>query len=320
MRTRSTITAMSAAALAVAAGLTFIQHASAAPAAGHNGRIAYSKTVSGNVDVYTIKADGTSQLRLTTAAGADSMPAYSASGQQMVYVRQPSSTVRELWTMNADGSAKRKVTTLNTAQTCPPQFSPDGKRIAFTQSVSGKRRIWTVAVNGSTKRQAFTPPASQDVGSLINAQDDCAKWSPRTGAGLAYIRTWHQAADGDSSPEIRINTGTGDRIIVGMGEGWTVGALDFDPTGQQIVYSTCSAGGCSFAEYGLVIVDLRDAGGEVVLTTSELSFGPAWSPDGRYVAVGADDGVHLVRVDRGGSAWLRVETQRIYSLSWQPVK
>lgn len=314
MRTRTAMSVAAAALLAAAAGITLTPDASAAPAIGRNGRIAYSKTVSGNTDVYTIKADGTGQVRLTTATGADTLPAYSASGLMLVYVRQPTSTaVRELWTMHADGTAKRKITTINTDQTCPPQYSPDGKRIAFTQTVSGNRRIWTVAADGTTKRQAITPPPNSQPS---KPQDDCAKWSPSPGAGLAYIRSGFDGPNGsgDAVLGIRINTGTTDRGTP-CGFTWGQQGYDFAPDGSALVLAGTPS------EYDFGICDLTPAGGASQPQEFHGGYGPAWSPDGRYIAVGADDGIHLVRTDgSGGIAWLRVETQTIRSLSWQPVR
>lgn len=313
MRTRTAMSATAAALLAAAAGITLIPDASAAPAIGHNGRIAYSKTVSSNTDVYTIKADGTGQVRLTTAAGADTMPTYSASGQQLVYVRQPTSTaLRELWTMHADGTAKRKVTTVNTAQSCPPQFSPDGKRIAFAQTVSGNRRIWTVAADGTAKRQAFTPPASLYNGIYVNAQDDCARWSPKPGAGLAYVRTWSAPTSDDPAPEIRLNTGAADRGT-GCAAAWKLVAFDFSPDGSNVIM----IGTYSEERFQVCAVGV---GATRSLGSPDDGYGPAWSPDGRFIAVGTSDGVHLVRVDSGAQVWLRAESQLIRSLSWQPVR
>lgn len=174
--------------------------------------------------------------------------------------------------------------------------------------MSGLRRVWTVGIDGSAKHQAFTPPRE-----AAYTQDDCARWSPKRGAGLAYIRsgTDGPGGTGDGYLEVRLNTGSADRSTRCWFV-WGQQGFDFSPDGGALILAST----VSEADFQICNLD-GSAGGQ----SAEFhgGSGPAWSPDGRYIAVGTEDGVHLIRVDGGGNAWLRVESQPIQSLSWQPL-
>jgi len=74
------------------------------PAWSPDGRkIAFSRNVDDNVDIYVINVDGTGIQRLTTAPGNDSVPAWTPDGRQIVF-RSTRSGVWQIYLMNADSS------------------------------------------------------------------------------------------------------------------------------------------------------------------------------------------------------------------------
>lgn len=74
-----------------------------------NGRkIAFSRNVDGNVDVYTINPDGSELKRLTTAEGNDSVPAWTPDSRQLVF-RSTRNGIWQIFVMNADGSNQRMI-------------------------------------------------------------------------------------------------------------------------------------------------------------------------------------------------------------------
>jgi Tol biopolymer transport system component len=108
----------------------------------------------GDLDIYTMDADGKNVKRLTNELGYDGGPFWSYDGKQIVYrAYHPQSekdkadyvellkqnlirpTVLDIWVMNADGSNKRQVTHLNKASFAP-YFFPDGKRIIFASNAA----------------------------------------------------------------------------------------------------------------------------------------------------------------------------------------
>lgn len=91
-----------------------------------------------NREIYTIRTDGTDEIRLTTTAGADMEAAYSPDGSSIVFVsfRDGSATNGEIYLMRADGSDPRRITN-TTFREFQPTFSPDGAQIVFMANYSG---------------------------------------------------------------------------------------------------------------------------------------------------------------------------------------
>jgi Tol biopolymer transport system component len=115
-------------------------------------KIVFTSMRDGDLDIYTMNANGTNVKRLTTELGYDGGPFFSRDGKKIVYrayhppaekdkadyvsllkqnLIRPSTL--EIWVMNADGSNKRQLTNLNKASFAP-YFLPDGKRIIFSSN------------------------------------------------------------------------------------------------------------------------------------------------------------------------------------------
>lgn len=85
--------------------------------------------------IWLVRADGTGMRQLTTGPGADEMPAISADGKHVAFVRTlddgtPSGRKPELYTVPVAGGEPTRLTE-NTAEDVNPVFSPDGQSIAF---------------------------------------------------------------------------------------------------------------------------------------------------------------------------------------------
>ena len=111
----------------------------------------------GDLDIYSMDADGKNVKRLTNELGYDGGPFWSYDGKQIVYrAHHPKTdkdkaeyssllkdnlirpTVLEIFVMNADGSNKRQVTN-NGKANFGPYFFPDGKRIIFSSNLNDAR-------------------------------------------------------------------------------------------------------------------------------------------------------------------------------------
>jgi Tol biopolymer transport system component len=107
----------------------------------------------GDLDIYTMDADGNNVRQLTHELGYDGGPFWSYDGTKIVYRAEHPQTpaqiqdyknllarglIRpgnlELWVMNADGSGKRQLTR-NGAANFAPYWLPDGQRIIFASNV-----------------------------------------------------------------------------------------------------------------------------------------------------------------------------------------
>ena len=114
--------------------------------------IVFTSTRNGDLDIYTMDADGSNVKQLTHELGYDGGPFWSYDGTKIVYRAQHPTTPEEIkdykdlyaqglirpgnleiWVMNADGSNKHQVTH-NGAANFAPYWLPDGKRIIFASN------------------------------------------------------------------------------------------------------------------------------------------------------------------------------------------
>ncbi len=112
------------------------QYAAGTSWSADGGWIAYSKgglsTSPGqevDYDIYAVRSDGTSEIRLTRDPADDVWPAWSPDGTRIVFERV-SNGPGDLWIMNADGSDAHQLTDTAVSET-HPVWSPDGRWIAF---------------------------------------------------------------------------------------------------------------------------------------------------------------------------------------------
>jgi TolB protein len=213
-----------------------------------------------------------------------------------------------------------------------PDWSPDGRRIAFASSRTGNADIYVIPAAGGE-------PALLVGGPSDDGQPD---WSP-DGTKLAFAST----RDGDWDVYVaELASGAVVRVAGAPGRDtwprWT-------PDGRAIVFSSERTGGpeiweveldtgalvrltddgdnsCpSYSPDGshlawtrrwreLVILDLTTKQRRVVESPREVDCAPAWSPDGRYLAVAAKDwgSVDIYIVSRNGRRRL------LLTKNWNP--
>lgn len=71
-------------------------------------QIAFSRNIDGNVDLFTIRPDGSGLQRLTNAPGNDSVPAWTPDGRQMAF-RSTRNGLWQIFVMDADGTNQRMI-------------------------------------------------------------------------------------------------------------------------------------------------------------------------------------------------------------------
>lgn len=124
-------------------------------------RIIFTSTRDGDLELYSMKTDGTDLKRLTNRVGYDGGAYYSPDNKKIVWrasalpdekavedykrllkqnLVRP--TAMELWVADADGKNPKQVTR-NGAANFAPFFTPDGKKIIFASNIGDpKRRIF----------------------------------------------------------------------------------------------------------------------------------------------------------------------------------
>jgi Tol biopolymer transport system component len=224
---------------------------------GENGRLAFQSDRDGNLEIYTMNADGSGVRRLTRHRDSDLVPSYSASGHLIAFERFSPGEIsvdpgrRDVFLMSADGSAENEV-----AEGGNPAWSPDGDRIAF----EFEGDIYTVDPEGTNRKR------------LTLAADDPA-WSP-DGTKIAFsgVRAGRNdifVMDPDGTDVQRL---TNDNLF-DEAPAWS-------PDGTKIAFEKVGQNGN--AEIGVMNAD---GSGQARLTSHPADDrAPAWSPDGTRIA------------------------------------
>ena len=181
---------------------------------GPDGRIVFTSVRDGDMEIYSMNADGGDVKRLTHRVGPDGGPFFSRDGTQIVFrgrtldpgpelddyqtllrdgLWRPTSL--EIFVMNADGSNLRQVTSLGGASFAP-FFSPDGRKIIFASNKSDPRgrdfELWLINVDGTGLERVTWNPSfdgfpmfSPDGKKLVFASNRFQKASGETNVFIA---------------------------------------------------------------------------------------------------------------------------------------
>jgi Tol biopolymer transport system component/N-acetylneuraminic acid mutarotase len=145
-------------------------------------RIAFASNRDRNFEIYVMNADGSGQVRLTSAPRADSVPSWSPDGQKIVFQSQrdtPGTANFQIYVMNADGTNQTRLTD-NLASDGHPAWSPDGMRIVFhSNREDGNLHLYLMNPDGTNQTRLFPDPQT----TLYEAS---AKWSP-DGTRLLFV-------------------------------------------------------------------------------------------------------------------------------------
>lgn len=204
---------------------------------------------------------------------SDSEPAPSPDGKLIVFSRGQMNgrMPRRIWSVAVDGGQPKPVTPAGFERNCTrPSWSRDGRWLAFRgapSEVNGRARggIWMMPSAGGSPREVSRDPL---------ADDYYPQWFPE-GRRLAVLRdvpghdsdVWILALDGDTQ---RVTTHPA-----------FDGKPTISPDGTQLAFPSDRDG-----TRNIWIVPV----GEPDETARQLTFdggrGPAWSPDGEWIAYG----------------------------------
>jgi TolB protein len=160
-------------------------------------------------DLYTVNADGSGLIQLTSGAGNNSYAVWSPDGSTIAFISDRTGA-DEVWVMNADGGEATQLTTDHTFKGQLPDWSPDGSKIAYADSVTGTSDIYVMNADGSGQTR-LTTSSEIEFGPA---------WSP-DGNEIAYVRfvngdpnqrTVH-VMNSDGSEQHAVHPGPGFQVV-----------------------------------------------------------------------------------------------------------
>jgi Tol biopolymer transport system component len=288
-----------------------VAHVAEAAVPSANGRLLFRRTG----DLYSVKATGTGQRRLTTTGDTEGGAQWSPDGTRIAFSRRG-----DIWVMSAGGGHARRVTT-HPGPDVNPTWSRDGTRLAF-QSRRGPHllndiyRLRSTVPYGRAVRLTDAEPTVPGSSACDWDEYEQPQWSPVGNRILLVHRCGHEYDFDDPSPEV-VDATTGATVVDGLP------ALGNDPVwapgGTRIAWTNDDYA-FDFGNYCVSRVDL-DGRNRVDVTPcgteSEAlpdSRFPVWSPDGRKITFTQDGDAWVTRPDGATRSLLR---QDAAPLSWK---
>jgi Tol biopolymer transport system component len=148
-----------------------------------DGKIAFTSTASGNLDIWTMNLDGSNRKQLTANQGSDVISQVTADGRyiifgKIVFLSNEWVSTSNIWRMDADGSNQKQLT--NGLRDGSPRVSPDGKWVYYIErgDLGGSNaNVCKISIDGGASVKLATTSSSSSIAV-----------SPRTGL-IAYLNT-----------------------------------------------------------------------------------------------------------------------------------
>lgn len=308
-------------------------------------KIAFVSDRDGEREIWVMNADGRGRRQLTHNDADEHDPDWSPDGRQIAFERNDGLHDEEIYVVNTDGTGERQLTA-NETNDYSPSWSPDGRQIAFASDRGGGRSdIFVMKADGTGQRSLTRTRAGGDRPSWepngrrivfeCGAADLCMMSSTNGGgfrrlargpAGEMLAPTWSK--DGRKIAFVSASSQSRDfpygdiYVMNANGEQQrrvTRDGISGNPSwspGGAIAYDSSERGRSGYTDKSRVWAMKGDGKSKHTLTPTMSIYrgAPAWSPDGRTLALPTGSLIHLI--DAGGTNPRRLT--RGGAPSWSP--
>ena len=127
-----------------------------------DGRLVYTSTAGGNIDLWIMHPDGTGQKQLTVNAGVNGTPVVTPDNRYIVFSSNRTGAL-QVWRMNLDGANQIQLT--KGGPNSSPTVSADSRWVIY--NTTGDWHLWKVSIDGGepvqlTSYYGVAPAASPD--------------------------------------------------------------------------------------------------------------------------------------------------------------
>lgn len=261
-------------------------------------RIVFDTSRDGNMEIYSMNADGSALINLSNNQAGDESPVWSPNGQKIAFVSNREG-VYQVYVMNPDGSNQTRLTN-GQAEKALPSWSPDGKRIAYQSIQDGNWEIYVMDADGTNQTRLTN----------LQANDGGPSWSA-DGSKIIFV------SDRDGSLGIYAMKADGSDQISIMSNSWINSTPDWSPDGKRIVFTSDRDG-----NYEIYVMN-TDGSDQTRLTNNQVDDShPSWSADGqKIVFVSSRDGnyeIYSMKADGSGQTRLTTDPAEDGHPDWSP--
>jgi len=225
--------------------------------------LAFVSKRGGNPEIFVMDADGRNQRAATANRSINNFPAWSPSGESIIYTSYRSDNRPMLYlSTRGQGKPGRILSSLSEMPLYRAVFHPGGRELALVMSPSGSTEIYRVDLAGKNPRRL----------TRNSAIEVSPTWSP-DGRKLAFV------SDRSGTPQIYLmgSDGANAKRLTFDGNYNTNPA--WSPDGRWIAYQSRVGG-----QFDIWLIDPDGSVNLPLVTHPRSDESPSWSPDSRKIA------------------------------------
>jgi len=232
-------------------------------------KIVLGATPNGDWDILLMNPDGTEPVNLTNHPAVDHSPAWSPTGEQILFAsdrdRFPRSV--DLYLMDPDGSNVRRIFGKSKNREAPA-WSPDGKQIAYCSHRQGQSVLYIGTIDGKKEERV--------------ALGYAPVWSP-DGTEIAFTVGWPERM---RISVINLRTLRQKFLFPPEAQPSWIEKIEWSPTGERLAFSWLHRVPLKdFLETQTIYIVNRNGTGlkQIVPEAGLRAIDPVWSPDGKML-------------------------------------